>query len=120
MVLHGVAPFYECSSRGDKRFSAFYAVVNGRTIEEQYQSAKVFKYGFKYPNWRDAKGKKPLNVAVVKTLYTCLWAQYIFENPQLIQVLLSQTGLADSFGNPNGIVCQATELWEIRKYYLNR
>ena len=30
-------PKYECSSRGDKRFSAFYAYVDGKSIEYIYQ-----------------------------------------------------------------------------------
>jgi len=43
MTIYGRAPFLECSSRGDKRFSAFYARVNGCSIEEQYQAAKIFR-----------------------------------------------------------------------------
>ena len=42
MIKHGNPPYLECSSRGDKRFSAFYARIKGKTIEEIYQSAKIF------------------------------------------------------------------------------
>lgn len=43
MIRHGKAPFLECSSRGDKRFSAFYAFLQtGDTIESIYQSSKMF------------------------------------------------------------------------------
>lgn len=48
MVRHGEAPFLECSSRGDQRFSAFSARLRsqgGRSIEEVYQAAKVFEDG---------------------------------------------------------------------------
>lgn len=39
MIMHGNSPYLECSSRGDKRFSAFYAVVainNKRLSIEQF------------------------------------------------------------------------------------
>ncbi len=45
MLAHGSAPFLECSTRGDKRFSAFCARIKGRenrTIESIYQAAKEF------------------------------------------------------------------------------
>lgn len=113
MIKHGVAPFLECSSRGDKRFSAFYARVNGRSIEEQYQAAKRFADGRTGLGWREAKGKQAVNMEEVATLYSRLWNQYIFEHPELLQVLQQATGLSDMFGQP-GHVCQATELWRIR------
>ena len=52
MIKHGTAPFWECSSKGDKRFSAFYARVDGRSIEEQYQAAKIFEDGSTGLTWR--------------------------------------------------------------------
>jgi hypothetical protein len=42
MIQHGAAPFLECSSRGDRRFSAFAARIKRRankSIEEIYQGA---------------------------------------------------------------------------------
>ncbi len=116
MIWHGEPPFLECSSLGDKRFSAFYAKVNGRSIEEQYQSAKQFEDGSTGLHWREAKGRRPQNDAEVRQLYSALWDQYIQENEHLVDVLLAQTGLADSYGRP-GSVCQATELWRIRNDY---
>lgn len=113
MIRHGEAPFLECSSRGDKRFSAFFARVNGRSIEEQYQAAKVFEDGKTGLGWREAKGRKPVNAEAVATLYSALWDQYIAEHPELLKVLQAATGLSDMFGQP-GHVCQATELWRIR------
>src|SRR5262245_50404355 len=119
MVRHGEAPFLECSSRGDKRFSAFYARVKSRgnkTIEELYQSAKVFKVGgreFKPQNWRNARGNTPINLAEVRALYAKLWDEYVEENPHLLQVICAATGLSDMFGSGDS-ACQATELWRIR------
>lgn len=113
MIKHGQAPFLECSSRGDRRFSAFSARVNGVSIEEQYQAAKMFEGGVTGLYWSEAKGRRPMNVCQVQRLYSRLWDQYIFEHPELLRVLCEATGLSDMFGQA-GHVCQATELWQIR------
>ena len=116
MIWHGEPPFLECSTLGDKRFSAFYARVNGRSIEEQYQASKQFEDGSTGLHWREAKGRRPVNDAETRVLYSQLWDQYIQENEHLVDILLAQRGLADSYGRP-GSVCQATELWRIRNDY---
>jgi len=113
MIRHGDPPYLECSSKGDKRFSAFYARVNGRSIEEIYQNSKVFEDGSTNLGWRGAKGRKAVNQAEVLELYSRLWDQYIAENPHLLAVLKAATGVSDIFGQP-GKACQATELWRIR------
>lgn len=116
MIRHGVAPFYECSSRGDKRLSAFSARIearDGSSIEEIYQASKVFEGGETSLDWREAKGRTPVNIEQVRALYSRLWDEYIDENPKLLRVLKSATGLSDFFGRP-GHACQATELWRIR------
>lgn len=115
MIKHGEAPYLECSSRGDRRLSAFYAVVNGKTIEEQYQAAKVFDDGTTGLHWRKAKGRKAVNQIECSRLYSSLWDQYIKEHPELLDVIRSATGLSDRFGQP-GHCCQSTELWRIRNY----
>ncbi len=112
MVRHGVAPFLECSSRGDKRFSAFYAMSGGRCIEEVYQTAKVFEEGVDL-TWRERRGCKPLNGDECRVLYALLWDVYIEARPELLVVLRAATGLSDVFGK-KGHCCQATELWRIR------
>jgi hypothetical protein len=112
MIRHGVAPFLECSSRGDKRFSAFYARLDGISIEQHYQSAKVFEEGVDL-EWFERQGCKPLNAAECTTLYALLWDEYIRVNPHLLDVLRGATGLSDVFGKA-GHCCQATELWRIR------
>lgn len=113
MIRHGEAPYLECSSKGDKRFSAFYAKVDGKSIEEQYQGYKIFQDGRSNLNWRVAKGMHPLNMAECMNYYSELWDRYIQENPELLVVLKEATGLSDIFGQ-EGHVCQATELWRIR------
>jgi hypothetical protein len=116
MVRHGEPPFLECSSKGDKRFSAFHArlrCMEGRSIEDLYQGAKVFADGSTGLSWREAKGKAPVNTDEVRELYSALWDAYIDENPELLAVLKAASGLSDIFGQP-GHACQATELWRIR------
>lgn len=113
MIRHGVAPFLECSTRGDRRFSAFCAIVNGRSIEDHYQAAKVFADGRTGLSWREAKGKRPINIDDVHALYVGLWRLYLVEHPDLVPVLKAASGLSDIFGRP-GSVCQATVLWTLR------
>lgn len=113
MIRHGVAPFLECSSRGDKRLSAFHARMHGESIEEVFQAAKVFEDGTTGLSWREAKGKRAVNQEFVAKLYSILWDYYIDANPDLLEVIRAATGLSDMFGRP-GHCCQATELWRIR------
>lgn len=121
MIRHGEAPFLECSSAGDRRFSAFFARVKargGKTIEEVYQAAKVFRNGDTGLPIDEAKGFRPVNVKEVAELYAALWDEYVAENPNLVQPLINARGLSDRFGRKGG-VCQATELWRIRQEYLD-
>lgn len=117
MVRHGEAPYLECSSRGDRRLSAFHARIRsrgGRSIEDLYQAAKVFADGSTGLSWREAKGKQAVNMAEVRVLYSRLWDEYISENPALLDVIRAASGLSDIFGQ-TGSACQATELWRIRE-----
>lgn len=121
MVKLGTAPYLECSSCGDRRFTAFFARIKARgsrTIEEIYQSSKVFEDGAPGRSWREAKGHRPVNDQKVRLLYATLWTEYMQENPELLNVIVAATGLSDVFG-PTDSVCQATELWSIRARALN-
>jgi hypothetical protein len=113
MIRHGEPPYLECSSAGDRRFSAFYARVRGQTIEARYQAAKVFRNGDTGLSIKEAKGFRPVNVREVTALYAALWDEYMDENPHLLPIIRAASGLSDRFGRP-GSVCQATELWRIR------
>lgn len=113
MIRHGTAPFLECSTKGDKRFSAFCAYLTGKSIEEHYQAAKIFEDGTTGLSWREAKGKKAANQEDVSKYYIRLWEMYIEWHPELLEVLKAASGLSDIFGQP-GHNCQATVLWNIR------
>ncbi len=112
MVRHGVAPFLECSSKGDKRFSAFHAYVGNVSIEQTYQSAKRFEEGVEL-EWFERRGLHPRNAEACRALYGSLWDVYIRNNSRLLDVLRAAPGLSDMFGR-YGHCCQATELWRIR------
>jgi len=116
MIKHGEAPFLECSSKGDRRFSAFSARIRARgnrSIEEIYQGAKRFEDGSTGLSWREAKGRRAVNQSELGPLYAALWDEYVAENKSLVSVLTAASGLQDLFGQA-GHCCQATELWRIR------
>ncbi len=121
MIVIGNPPYLECSTRGDKRFSPFYArpsCLAGFSIEDAYHATKVFDDGATGLGWREAKEKRRSGHAVVNQgecneLYTQLWDEYMRENPHLLDVIRSASGLSDMFGQPGG-PCQALELWRIR------
>ncbi|MCR8641413.1 hypothetical protein NV379_01975 [Paenibacillus sp. N1-5-1-14] len=87
----------ECSSKGDKRFSAFYAKVKAwgkyDSIENHYQLCK--RFGNNAPSsWRDAKGKQPTHIELngksyelsyLSQWYKMLWVEYLDKNPELVK-----------------------------------
>lgn len=79
---------YECSSKGDKRFSAFNArLPEGRTIEEVYQ-CDIKGYDPGGTNWRLGKGKPPLDTSVnLWGNYLELWWRWACANRQLMEEL---------------------------------
>ncbi len=114
MIKHGTAPFLECSSLGDKRFSAFYArpkSLKGRSIEWAYQSMKVLPDG-RTGLGHEAKGQRAVNQRECNAAYARWWREWVKEQ-DLLPVLRAATGLSDIFGLP-GRICQATTLWELR------
>lgn len=116
MLKFGSEPFLECSSKGDRRFSAFYARIKSRgnkSIEELYQAYKIFNDGSTGLSWKQAKGRVPINPQACHKYYRLLWQEYMDENPELLLVLKTSTGLSDVFGQ-KGHCCQARELWRIK------
>lgn len=108
---------YECSSKGDKRFSALFATLSdGRTIEEAYQ-LDVKGYRSISSSWRDGKGKPALNGKSPDELWTeylALWRQWANENPSLIAELKAASAglvLTDCFATSS--INQARALSEI-------
>lgn len=79
---------YEVSSKGDRRFSAFYArMSDGRSIEEHYQ-CDVKGYDPGGTNWRLGKGKPPLDRSLdTWQAYLALWKCWAEANPRLIDEL---------------------------------
>ena len=120
MLRFGEAPYLECSSKGDRRLSAFYARVKkygNMSIETLYQRYKVFEGGQTGLSWQEAKGKCPINIQECRKYYEHLWILYIYENPELQEILKKATGFSDVFGQ-KGHACQAEELWRIRERLL--
>lgn len=118
MVKFGEAPFLECSSKGDKRLSAFFAYVDGRSIENIYQGAKKFADGSHSLSPKDAKAKQKtvnvINMEECRILYVRLWRRYFAQNPKLLQELIQSEykGFSDMFGQV-GHMCQAEQIYNI-------
>lgn len=117
----------ECSSKGDKRFSAFYAKIHFEeyydSIENFYQSCKCFgdECGL---TWREVKGKTPTHIKVagvemsVKYLtpfYKAMWLIYLDNHPNLIAHAAQFDEYNDIFKGKS-INCQADV---IRQYMKN-
>lgn len=122
MICHGSSPYLEASSAGDRRFSAFYARIekhNFQSIEEIYQSAKIFEDGRTNLEWREAKGKKAINQEEVSILYEQLWRDYLLENQYLLNILVNASGISDRYGQV-GHNCQATVLFKLRNEFIEK
>ncbi len=108
---------FECSSKGDKRFSALYAKLpDGRTIEEHYQcDVKGYQPGGR--DWRLGKGKPPLDPSTdLWKEYLGLWQIWAAAHPELMdelraQVSLKNYTLSDRFASTP--ISQARALAEI-------
>jgi len=105
---------YECSSKGDNRFSALFArLPDGRTIEEHYQ-CDVKGYNPGGTNWREYKGLPPLDTeADLWEEYLSLWRIWAELNHPLIRELREKCGgvLSDMFANTD--ISQARALAQI-------
>ncbi|AMN31342.1 DarT1-associated NADAR antitoxin family protein [Clostridium perfringens] len=123
----------ECSSKGDKRFSALYAKVkvNGvlNSIENHYQNSKVFKNNkgefITYNDWKKGKGKKPIAFLIEGYLlplnygtmfYNLLWYKYLKCNKELEKILEQYDYYSDLFRVKGAYVCQADVINEYMNY----
>lgn len=83
---------YEVSSAGDKRFSAFQAIMpDNRSIEHWYQ-CDIKGYDPGGTNWRLGKGKPPLYTYPddqLYELYLSLWRLWAIRHQPLMMVLQS-------------------------------
>lgn len=119
MIRVGDEPMLECSTKGDKRFSAFHARLaceRGASIEELYQAFKTFPDGhggfMRGLGWKEAKGRVAFNMEEAKLYYAHLWNVYFQENPELYRVIEQYQGFSDIFGQ-EGRCCQAIEIYRI-------
>ena len=115
----------ECSSKGDKRFSALFAKVyfNGvyDTIENHYQKSKR-----KYNNLKVKKGEKPdyiiinnykLPVTYLSAFYKFLWFIYLEQHKELVDYASSFDTFSDMFKGKNTVNSQADV---IRQYIFDK
>lgn len=96
-ITHGRSGGYEVSSKGDRRFSAFYArMPDGRSIEEHYQcDVKGYDPGGR--NWRAGKGRPAKDPRVdVRAAYLGLWRVWAKGHPALMEELRT---CAEAHGN---------------------
>lgn len=86
---------YECSSAGDSKFSAFYAIMpDGRSIEQHYQ-CDVKGYEVGGTNWKLGKGKPPLKDVDLWKEYLNLWKIWAKTNSHLLDELEVLAGERD-------------------------
>lgn len=120
----------ECSSIGDRRFSAFYAEVEflgiKDSIEKIYQESKRF-YSAQL-SFKEAKGKKPtsfkikdeeFNVNLLSSFYRYLWILYFEQNPYYLDVIDHYDTFTDKFKGLS-VNCQADVIREIKAFGINQ
>jgi len=105
----------ECSSRGDKRFSALYANVEmfgiKDTIENHYQKSKrnaaggLVKKGQPVDHMVLDGHKFP--ASMLTSWYRLLWIQYLDNNPELVTFARQFDKFTDMFRGKHTINCQA-------------
>ena len=80
----GTREGYNCSSSGDRRYSAFAArLEDGLTIEEHYQCNVKG-----YASVREGKGNPPLkSVTDLYSAYKALWVRYLVMHPKALPIL---------------------------------
>lgn len=104
----------ECSSKGDKRFSAFYAYISlygiNDSIEHHYQNCKRFN---NQPI--KIKGAKPdyieinninYDIKYLTPFYKLLWVKYLDEHKDLVEYAKKFDDFRDMFKG-HSVNCQA-------------
>lgn len=104
----------ECSSKGDKRFSAFYAKVKvfglEDSIERHYQNCKRDENGCHVNKGESVKyivinGKK-ISAIFLTAYYKLLWCSYLDHNEHLVEYAKSFDDYNDMFKG-KAVNCQA-------------
>lgn len=112
----------ECSSKGDKRFSAFYAYISvfglNKSIENHYQGCKGFnvepikRKGAK-PDYIIINGNR-YDVKYLTPFYKLLWVKYLDEHPKLVEYAKQFDDYNDIFKG-HSINCQADVIRQYTK-----
>ena len=113
----------ECSSKGDKRFSSFYAKVSfyGKvdSIENIYQSVKRDKNGNKVKKGQYVSYININNIILdskyLTPFYKLLWVKYLDENLHLVSYAKQFDDYNDMFKGKS-INCQADVIRQYIKY----
>lgn len=113
----------ECSSAGDKRFSAFYTMVDmfgvTESIESHYQAVKRNAKGNYCRKGEKVdhiiiKGHK-LDVKYLTPLYILLWVKYLDKHPELVAFASQFDDFNDKFRG-KCVNCQADVIRVYVKY----
>lgn len=106
----------ECSSKGDKRFSAFFAWINlygkNANIETHYQNCKKFKDSTitkvkgLHPDYIVINGKE-MDKKYLTPFYKLLWVKYLDQHSELVEYASQFDDFHDIFKGKNTINCQA-------------
>ena len=118
-------PTLECSTKGDPRYSAVCAKINGISIENRYQLCKrFFKDGcILHPSsFKEAKhwqykiysflldfmvNDQPYSLECLSMYYNALWYVYLTKNPELINNAQKFNSFTDCYRKNNTKNCQA-------------
>jgi len=100
-----------CDSKGDHRFSALYAYLGVRTIEQWYQDAKRNENGYPY---KKPKGEQAtfllLDATYIPAIiiqheyYLLLWHAYLRKHPTLLEYAATFEGFQDVFDGHRGMI----------------
>ena len=114
---------YECSSKGDTRYSAFFArLEDGRSIEQHY-NCDIKGYDPGGTNWKLGKGKPPKDKSIdLWEEYLKLWRRWADLNPHLLEELyhitkLTNNTLTDMFASSENNQARALAYLINEKYY---
>lgn len=105
----------ECSSAGDKRFSALFAYVNvfgvWDSIENHYQNSKKDKFGNKAYRNKDIDHISIFNIdfpiEYLTPFYKMLWCEYLDNHNNLVEYAKQFDDFNDQYRRWYTINCQA-------------
>jgi len=122
-------PYYEVSSKGDTRYSAIFAKIDNKSIEEIYQ-LDIKGYRGEVSHWKEAKGKPPKNKTVEEAYkeYKKLWEKYFDTYPELLDEIAEKAKdktITDMFGitpvNQARAICEIlNERKPMKSKFLNK